>query len=227
VQADFDQYENQYEQLVDHSIAFAGRKHEFYVRAKAECLIDLMHEHVGELSRQRVLDVGCGAGITHRYLDHLGELHGVDASRAMIERARQANPRVNYHVADATALPSGDDMFDSVFAIGLFHHIDPERRQACVQELRRVTRRGGLAVIFEHNPLHPLTRLAVHRCEFDDDAVLLGRREADRRMRGVGFAIIDTRYILLVPWVGAVARRLERALGSLPLGAQYYVAARA
>ena len=39
--------------------------------------------------------------------------------------------------------------------------------------MRRVVRPGGLLCIIEHNPFNPLTRLAVVRCEFDRDAVLL------------------------------------------------------
>jgi ubiquinone/menaquinone biosynthesis C-methylase UbiE len=224
---EFDQNEIEYEELIKRSIGFLGRGHEFYVRAKVDYLMKLIREHVGDPSRQRVLDVGCGTGITDRYLESLGELHGIDVSTAMIEHARRTNRNVQYRVADARHLPFEADAFDVAFAITLLHHLHLEARQRCLEELVRVVRPGGIAVIFEHNPVNPLTRLAVHRCQFDTDAVLLGRRETGRRMRSAGFDILDERYILLTPWAGRLARRLEHRLGRVPLGAQYYVAARA
>jgi SAM-dependent methyltransferase len=221
----FDDYETRYEELVARSIGFAGRDHDFYVRAKAERLLALIREHVGDPSLQRVADVGCGPGITHRYLAEIGRLEGIDLSPTMVERAQQTNPAVHYRVGDARELPLEADIFDTAFAIGLLHHVEPDGRRTCLAEFRRILRSGGLAVIFEHNPVNPLTRLAVHRCEFDEDALLLTRRETENRLREAGFEILDSRYILIAPWTGPATRALERALGCVPLGAQYYVAA--
>ena len=55
--------------------------------------------------------------------------------------------------------------------------------------MRRVVRPGGLVCVIEHNPLNPLTRsLAVSRCEFDSDAVLLGASTTRKLMAAGGFA---------------------------------------
>ena len=91
-------------------------------------------------------------------------LAGVDPSEAMIEAARKANPEADYRVADGTELPFEDGSFDLAFAVCVLHHVAPPDRPAFVAELARVTRPGGLTVVFEHNPLNPLTRLAVRRC---------------------------------------------------------------
>jgi SAM-dependent methyltransferase len=222
----FDEHEARYEELVAHSIGFAGRDHSFYVRAKAECLLALIREHVGDPALQRVVDVGCGPGITHRFLGEVGHLEGVDLSPSMIERAQRTNPAVRYHVGDAVDLSLEPDTFDAAFAIGLLHHVPADARRACVAELRRVLRPGGLAVIFEHNPLNPLTRMAVHRCEFDEDAVLLRRAETESLMRAAGLRVLGSRYIVIAPWTGTATRALERLLSRVPVGAQYYVAAR-
>jgi hypothetical protein len=94
-------------------------------------------------------------------------------------------------------------------------------------ELARVTRQGGLVVVFEHNPVNPLTRLVVRRCAFDEGVVLVGRRSLGRLARAAGLAVEETRYILFFPWTRAPFPQLERRLGSLPAGAQYFLAARA
>jgi SAM-dependent methyltransferase len=223
----FDDYRADYEARIERSISFAGRDHAFFVAGKARRLLELISRHVGPPSRQRVLDIGCGPGIAHHYLREITGLEGVDVSESMIELARQANPNVRYEVGDALALPFEAKSFDVVVAITVLHHVEPPSWGACFQEMRRVLRPSGLAVIFEHNPLNPLTRVAVNRCDFDEDAVLLSRRETKRLMLTARFDIVDDGYMFVTPWDNAVACRLDRIARHLPLGAQYYMAGRA
>ncbi|RVD35866.1 SAM-dependent methyltransferase, partial [Mesorhizobium sp. M4A.F.Ca.ET.020.02.1.1] len=70
-------------------------------------------------------------------------------------------------------------------------------------------------------PYNPLTRIAVFRCPFDEDAVLLGAGEAARLLRDAGFRYIRSEHFLLLPSARPFARKVERALAALPLGAQY------
>jgi SAM-dependent methyltransferase len=225
MEASFDRYENEYEELVQRSIGWSGADHGFFLEAKAQHLLRLVGRHVGDPARACVVDVGCGVGAMHRYLGGLGSIQGVDVSAASVERARRENPRVDYAVADVTALPYDDGAFDVAFASGLVHHVPPAARDAALAEMRRVVRPGGLVALFEHNPLNPLTRLAVARCPFDGDAVLLGPRELRARLARVALRPVEERYILFFPWRGRPLRRAEDVLRRLPLGAQYYVAA--
>jgi hypothetical protein len=84
-----------------------------------------------------------------------------------------------------------------------------------------VVRPGGLVCVIEHNPLNPLTRLAVMRCEFDRDAALLRAGQTRRLLEDAGLRAIDTRYFVLLPWATPLMRRIERRLRNLPFGAQY------
>jgi SAM-dependent methyltransferase len=185
-----------------------------------------VRRRLGDPANVRVLDVGCGAGGMHPHLRALGQLEGADPSEAMIEQARRANPHVRYHVASGEGLPLEDGAVDLTLAVAVLHHVEPAARPELLAELARVTRRGGLCVAFEHNPLNPLTRLAVARCEFDDDAVLLGPREAERTMGAAGLRPVERRYVLFFPWRVRALQRVETVLGrAVPFGAQYYVAA--
>jgi hypothetical protein len=109
----------------------------------------------------------------------------------------------------------------------VFHHIPPGERACWVSELRRVIRPGGALFVFEHNPLNPLTRKVVNDCPFDEDAILLPRRETTTLLRDAGFEDVAADYIVFFPQALAVLRPLERRLAWLPAGAQYAVHGRA
>jgi hypothetical protein len=67
----------------------------------------------------------------------------------------------------------------------------------------------------------------VSNCEFDDDAILLSRRESVSLLRDAGMRGASVDYIVFFPKFLSILRPLERHLGWLPLGAQYVAHARA
>jgi SAM-dependent methyltransferase len=200
-----------------------GRTAAFYAEVKADLLVELVRRELGDAAQARALDVGCGPGLTDGFLvGRFGELHGVDVSQPMVERAAIANPDAHYRVTPGDRLPYDDGTFDLAFAVNVFHHVEGAGRSALARELARVVRPGGLVAIAEHNPLNPLTRLVVSRCAFDEGVELLPWRETESLLRMSGLELVQRRYLLFVPWR---APRLERVLAPVPLGAQYLVAA--
>jgi SAM-dependent methyltransferase len=191
------------------------------MRAKADLLRELIARRLGP-EKPAMLDVGCGVGSFHPLLrGMIGSLSGIDVSPASIAQARADNHDVDYRAFDGRTFPFGDAGFDLATAICVLHHVAPAEWAHFMNEMRRVVRPGGLICIIEHNPLNPLTRLAVARCEFDRDAVLLGAGKARKLMAAGGLREISSRYFLLLPWESKSARRFEGALSNLPLGAQY------
>lgn len=221
---DFDRYGDSYRQAVERSIGFFGADLDFFTRAKAEVLLGLAAREVGPPGELGFLDVGCGPGETDRFMQgRVRGLAGVDVAPEMVQRARDANPWAEYrHSAEGEPLPFGDASFDVVFAICVFHHVPEEGRAPLVREMIRACRPGGLVVLFEHNPFNPLTRRAVHGCEFDRDAKLLSRRRASSLLAHTGLRPRG-RYIEFFPRESRLLRGIEARLGWLPLGAQYAV----
>ena len=144
----------------------------------------------------------------------------------MVERAREANPEVEYAVSEPRRLPHPDGRFDLAFAVCVLHHVDRADRLPLVRETARVVRPGGLVAVFEHNPLNPLTRRVVRDCAFDEDVELLPRRELEELFRAAALEVVSTHYLLFFPWRGRLFEAAERTLTRLPLGAQYVVAGR-
>lgn len=220
----FDAYAASYEQAVNQSLAFVGMKVDYFTRVKAAYLLELLADHFGSTDGLNLLDIGCGVGNFHPLLGpQVGALSGVDLSAECLRQAQARNPGVGYSHYDGHRLPFPDDSFDAATTICVMHHVPPEQWPGFVTEMKRVVRPGGLAVVFEHNPLNPLTRRVVSTCEFDADAVLLRRGKLRGLMAEGGFGEIRSRAILSIPSFGRLSRRIDLALGHLSLGAQYYV----
>lgn len=227
--AEFDAYDRTYSDKVNEAVSFSGLKVDFFTRAKADELLRLIARHgATSADTASVLDVGCGIGNYHALLgQRFAALTGVDVSTACIEQARRTHPGVFYEAFDGTRLPFPDASFDVAFAICVFHHVPLADRPKLMADIRRVLKPGGLMVIFEHNPLNPLTLMVVNRCEFDKDAILLRAGESETLLTGAGFRDAFSRYILTVPADTAIARKVDDALSRLPVGAQYYTLGRA
>lgn len=223
----FDQYSAGYEAAMRHANGFLGHDHDFFTTAKTDRILALLRRTCNNLQELQVLDLGCGVGKTDRFLAHsLPHLVGLDVSSESIAVAQRSNPTVRYQVYDGRSIPFHDGAFDVVFAICVFHHVAPLDRVPLLQEMRRVLKPDGILMIFEHNPFNPLTRLSVLRCEFDRDAQLLTRRLSTRLLGQAGLMVFEKRYILTVPFRFPGSRQLEALFYQVPLGAQYYVAAR-
>jgi SAM-dependent methyltransferase len=113
-------------------------------------------------SDDTVLDVGCGLGGPSRFIaDRFGcRVVGVDllpvridAARALAEMTRSAD-RVDYRVADALALPFGDESFAHVWTMDTSIHV--RDKAALFGEIARVLQPGGLLVL--HDQMGPLPR---------------------------------------------------------------------
>jgi SAM-dependent methyltransferase len=223
---DFDTYPDGYEDAINQSIAFSHQGVAYFARRKAAHLLDICRRHLGSPEEISVVDVGCGVGLTDEYLiPYVRELHGVDLSAGALEQASRRNPAAQYQSCSTEALPFESASFDLAFCACVLHHVDPDHRDGFASELHRVVRPGGLVLIFEHNPWNPLTRFAVSRCDLDEGVVLLQRRTACELLERAGLRPLERRYIMFFPRGDARIIALERALRSVPLGAQYYVAA--
>lgn len=89
-----------------------------------------------------LLDVATGPGYVAAAAAARGaRAVGVDFSGAMVERARQRHPEVDFRQGDAEALPFPAASFDAVVMnFGLLHLAEPER---ALSEAHRVLRSGG------------------------------------------------------------------------------------
>ena len=221
---DFDGFCDTYTEQIRQAVRFSGLEREFFITVKRDCLLRLAAAHFGATQDVDALDLGCGIGAYHAGLTGaFRTLSAVDVSQASVERARAQYPSVAYAHYDGGHLPYDDGRFDLVFAICVIHHVPQQNWDSFAAEMFRVTRPGGLAVVLEHNPLNPATQYIVRSCPIDEKAVLVSPRATARLLAAAGFQIGSRRSILSVPPVGRFTTAVDRALGWLPFGAQYFV----
>ncbi|HEV7923701.1 MAG TPA: methyltransferase domain-containing protein [Thermoanaerobaculia bacterium] len=130
---------------------FAGSVPEKYDRYMAPIFFDPYAEDLVSrlpvLPEMRVLELACGTGVvTRRLRDALPEARIVatDLNEPMLDTARarfSAAERIEWHRADATGLPFGDEAFDAVVCqFGVMFFSD---KLAAFREAHRVLAPGG------------------------------------------------------------------------------------
>jgi SAM-dependent methyltransferase len=77
------------------------------------------------LDARRLLDLGCGTGfIIDIAKQHVPEIHGVDATAAMLERVDRSGPAtITLHEADTGSFEVSPGEFDVVTAYSFLHHL--------------------------------------------------------------------------------------------------------
>lgn len=99
-----------------------------------------------------ILDIGGGSGPYACWLAARGyQVHLIDPVPKHIEQARAASamqpdhPLASAEVGDARQVPQGDASADAVLLLGpLYHLVEKADRLACLREVHRVLRPGGL-----------------------------------------------------------------------------------
>lgn len=98
------------------------------------------------------LDAACGTGRHAAILSSLGwEVIGVDATKAMLERARAKVPSATFHSGRLEALPLGTDSVDLAVCGLALSHVDD--LAPVFAEFGRVLRPGGRMITTDMHPM--------------------------------------------------------------------------
>jgi SAM-dependent methyltransferase len=127
---------------------------------------------------QRVLEVGCGAGIDlTRFARGGARVTGIDVAESAIglahENFRQQGLDARLLVADGELMPFRDASFDLVYAHGIVQYAAGDR--AVIDECRRVVRPGGQVIVQVYNRiswLNALSKIMRVGLEHEDAPVL-------------------------------------------------------
>lgn len=115
-------------------------------------LPEILREHV---QGRKVLDFGCGAGRSTRFLRDLGfDAVGVDISLPMLARARERDPQGVYrHLPDGDLGGSAPETYDLILSVFTFDNVPSmERKVALFRSLERLLKARGRIVSVVSSP---------------------------------------------------------------------------
>lgn len=117
-------------------------------------------KYVHGMRVKRLLDIGCGDGeFTLTFRDTAEELWGVDISQSAVEHSVQRGIRATFLDIDESPLPYEDNFFDVVVCCEVLAHVFDSDH--LFEEMHRVLKPGGIAVISTPNLANYLNRLVL------------------------------------------------------------------
>ncbi|CAN5905858.1 class I SAM-dependent methyltransferase [soil metagenome] len=119
------------------------RRHPWW-RARARLTLSLL-QRLDVRPPARILDAGCGWGVTLDLLEQQGyQATGMDISKRTLEHLDR--PGRELVLADLTQpLPDGVEPYDAVLALDVIEHLDDD--QAAVERFGALTKPGGLVIV--------------------------------------------------------------------------------
>lgn len=124
------------------------------------------------LDTLKAFEAGCSTGYNLRVMVQWGgqprNMAGIDLDPAAVSYCRSHSPEIRVHSGSADQIPEGDQSFDLALAFTLFSSVPNEDvAEGIARELFRITRPGGLIVLYDMrraNPGNP----SVHPIGVDD-----------------------------------------------------------
>lgn len=99
---------------------------------------------------QKILDIGCGPADILKYLPKDVDYTGIDLSEDYIINACKAHPHQRFICANvAEALPLDRELFDTVFFIGVQHHLTDVEMEATLRFAWSKVKSGGRLLSLE------------------------------------------------------------------------------
>jgi SAM-dependent methyltransferase len=141
--------------------SFSNRAYVLYVESVERATLSMLRASSMDLTRARVLDVGCGSGyFLHRLVEYgAQEAAGVDLMENRVAEALRRYPALDVRQGDATALPFEDASFGLVVQYGMLSSVlDAGTRGRIGSEMRRVVAPGGTLLSFDIAPPSALIR---------------------------------------------------------------------
>jgi 2-polyprenyl-3-methyl-5-hydroxy-6-metoxy-1,4-benzoquinol methylase len=217
---EFDAFASSYNEHLNHSVRISGDTSDYFAAYKAAFIARKIAPNGGKL-----LDYGCGIGLLAGHLNRRFpgvQIDGFDISHDSVSQIDKSLAQQGVFTSD---LNVAGHSYDVIVLANVLHHVKPANRADLLVDIRSRLAENGKLVIFEHNPINPLTRWAVSQCVFDEDAILLTSRELLRDLRSARLRVLARDFVVFFPRYLAWLRSFEPSLRWCPLGAQYAVIA--
>lgn len=161
--------------------------------------------------KNKILDIGCGAGRTTIGLYNLGYLNivGIDISSKMIEKAKENCTDIEFKEVDVINMPFEDNYFDTAFFSfnGLMLLPKYENRLKAIKEIKRVIKKNSIFIFS--------TPYLDNKLEYDFWANRVKNSKIDINEESFGDIYLDDmgveKIYLHMPFISEIKEMLESA----------------
>jgi SAM-dependent methyltransferase len=226
----FDKYASNYDEGHTKAVKLSGFSPSYFDEYKI-IILSKIADKFGD-KELTILNYGCGTGKTEKYIKKYipkAKICSIDVSEKSINTAKKVNseyPDISFMYFDGKKIPTANK-YDIIFCANVFHHIRREDHQNALNEIYEKLNSDGLFVIFELNPLNPMTMLVAiqNDYKFDPDANLLTPSYLNKMLNKSRFSPHSIYYSIFFPSFLSALIPFEKYLSWLPLGAHYYYVA--
>ncbi len=228
MKAEFDLYIKGYRDEIDKNlIRFSGESSNFFADYKALKLKEWLPEY-GNKS-PLIADFGCGDGLMASYIANYfpqAKIHGIDPSPESIKVAQQKYPHFHFTINSdqKSDLDFDDNYFDIIYSAGTFHHIPFKYHEGYIQEIHRILKPNGIFILYELNPLNPLTSLIFRLSPIEVNAKMLNPWYAYRLLKNYGK--LTRKFNFFFPKFLSFLRPIEKYMTKIPCGGLYAIMVR-
>ncbi len=216
----FDANANDYDEALFNSTKSLVDDISYFAKYK----IDLTKNLIKNKSPSRILEYGCGTGRNLLFLKKAfpeSTIVAYDISTESLEIAKKENIDIQF----ISNLDEDIKKFDLIFIAGVFHHIPKEDRVSNMDIIFNLLKKDADLIIFELNPLNPVTKHITKNSYFDKDAELLRAKELLMYTKKHTDKV-DVGYTLFIPPKFKSIIFLDKYLKKIPFGGQYYLHAK-
>ncbi|MBW2995981.1 class I SAM-dependent methyltransferase [Candidatus Woesearchaeota archaeon] len=120
--------------------------------------VKLIAEHLKVKASDKLLDVGCGTGLTTESWQC--KRYGIDPAPKLLERARKKD-EIEYKLAPAEKIPYSDDYFDIVISITAIQNFEDIEKG--LKEIKRVGKDKFVLSFLKKSPKRELIEDTINR----------------------------------------------------------------
>jgi len=122
----------------------------FYIKRlqlALNCLLPVKRQY------ENILEAGCGSGIFFpELIQHCKKLYGLEIfNKANKEKVKEMMKKENIDAELITGsileIPFKENFFDAIVCISTLEHLEPERLEGAISEMKRVVKKDGLIIL--------------------------------------------------------------------------------
>ena len=104
-----------------------------------------LEKFVNYILSGKVLDIGCGSGVSARSLQERGlQVYGIDLSKELLKEAKKESPNSNFYYMDMLRINFSGEMFDGIWNVASLLHLEKKKVPIALFEANRVLKKNGL-----------------------------------------------------------------------------------